>query len=33
VEKAIECGFTHVNVLAHEIDGSVGMRQLALDTL
>lgn len=31
--RAIECGFTHVNVLAHAANGSVELRQLALDTL
>ena len=33
VGKAIDCGFTHVNVLAHGSDGSVGLRQVALDLL
>ena len=33
VRTAIACGFTHVNILAHDDRGSVGMRQLALDTL
>jgi len=31
VAKAIDCGFTHVNVLAHDPDGSVGLHQGALD--
>lgn len=33
VEKAIACGFTHVNILAHDAAGAVEMRQLPLDTL
>ena len=33
VERALECGFTHVNVLAHNAMGVVETRQLALDTL
>ena len=33
VKRAIECGFTHVNVLAHNARGGVETRQLALDTL
>lgn len=33
VQRAIECGFTHVNVLAHNARGGVETRQLALDTL
>lgn len=33
VAKALECGFTHVNVLAHDLRGNVVARQLALDTL
>lgn len=33
VAKAIECGFTHVNVLEHGPSGQVRMRQLELDTL
>lgn len=33
VERALECGFTHVNVLAHDAMGAVETRQLALDTL
>lgn len=33
VERAMECGFTHVNVLGHDAFGQVGMRQVALDTL
>lgn len=33
VERAIECGFTHVNALYHDASGAVAVRQLALDTL
>ena len=33
VGTAIDCGFTHVNILAHDATGAVGMRQLALDAL
>lgn len=33
VQRAMECGFTHVNVLGHDAFGQVEMRQLALDTL
>lgn len=33
VATAMECDFTHTNILVHEQDGSVGWRQLALDTL
>lgn len=33
VQRAMECGFTHVNILAHDAFGEVEMRQLALDTL
>lgn len=33
VHTAITCGFTHVNILAHDALGNVEMRQLALDTL
>lgn len=33
VQRAIECGFTHVNMLAHNAYGTLEMRQLALDTL
>ncbi|WP_058270029.1 histidinol-phosphatase HisJ family protein [Olsenella massiliensis] len=33
VRTALACGFTHVNILAHEPDGTVGLRQLALDAL
>jgi len=33
VERAIACGFTHVNVLGHDARGNVEWRQLALDTL
>lgn len=33
VKAAIDAGFTHMNILVHEADGSVGTRQLALDTL
>ena len=33
VERARACGFTHVNVLAHDVAGNVEMRQLALDVL
>ena len=33
VERAIACGFTHVNILEHDPAGSTAFRQLALDTL
>ena len=33
VDRALACGFTHVNVLAHDASGRVEMRRLALDTL
>lgn len=33
VELAKQCGFTHTNILAHDTDGAVELRQLALDTL
>jgi histidinol-phosphatase (PHP family) len=33
VERAIACGFTHVNVLVHSPMGEVEARQLALDAL
>lgn len=33
VATAMDCGFTHTNILVHEADGSVGWRQLALDAL
>ncbi|MBR2684150.1 MAG: PHP domain-containing protein [Atopobiaceae bacterium] len=33
VDRAIECGFTHVNALYHDASGAVAVRQLALDTL
>lgn len=33
VEQARACGFTHVNILAHDAIGGVELRQLALDTL
>jgi histidinol-phosphatase (PHP family) len=33
VERARACGFTHVNVLAHDVAGNVEIRQLALDVL
>ena len=33
VERARACGFTHVNVLAHDATGAVVFRQRALDTL
>lgn len=33
VERALACGFTHVNVLAHDARGQVVAHQLALDTL
>jgi histidinol-phosphatase (PHP family) len=33
VATAIDCGFTHVNYLAHDEHGAVQMRQVALDTL
>ena len=33
VERAMACGFTHVNMLVHEPSGAVGIRQVALDTL
>lgn len=33
VASAIDCGFTHVNVLAHDAMGGVEWRQLALDAL
>ncbi|MGN0076843.1 MAG: histidinol phosphate phosphatase, partial [Parafannyhessea sp.] len=33
VATAIDCGFTHVNYLAHDGHGAVEMRQVALDAL
>ena len=33
VSFAIECGFTHTNILAHDLRGQLEFRQLALDTL
>lgn len=33
VAKAIDCGFTHVNILAHDVSGGVEIKQIALDTL
>ena len=33
VRRAIECGFTHVNVLGHDAFGQVAFTQVALDTL
>ena len=33
IATAIECGFTHVNILAHDLAGGVEFRQLALDAL
>lgn len=33
VQKAIECGFTHVNVLEHDEHGAVAVCELALDKL
>jgi hypothetical protein len=33
VQRAIACGFTHVNVLAHTPTGAVEMHQIPLDTL
>lgn len=33
VKTAMECGFTHVNILAHDSFGDVKFRQVALDTL
>lgn len=33
VRTAMECEFTHVNILAHDSFGGVGLRQIALDTL
>ena len=33
VERAIACGFTHVNVLRHDALGGVEFQQVALDTL
>lgn len=33
IATAIECGFTHVNILAHDLVGGVEFRQLALDAL
>lgn len=33
VQRAIACGFTHVNVLVHTPSDSVEMRQVPLDTL
>lgn len=33
VAHAIECGFTHTNILVHDEKGNVVWRQLALDTL
>lgn len=33
VARAIECGFTHTNVLVHDAIGQVTFRQLALDAL
>lgn len=33
IAEAIECGFTHTNILVHNAAGAVEMRQVALDTL
>jgi histidinol-phosphatase (PHP family) len=33
VKTAIECGFTHVNILTKEGTGKLHVKQLALDTL
>ena len=33
VERALECGFTHVNVLRHDARGGVEWQQVALDAL
>lgn len=33
VERAIACGFTHVNILAHDARGAVERRLIPLDTL
>lgn len=33
VERAIAAGFTHVNILAHDVTGGLEFRQLSLDTL
>lgn len=33
IALAIECGFTHTNILAHDTAGGIEWRQLALDTL
>lgn len=33
VDKALECGFTHTNLLEHDGRGNVHFRQVALDTL
>ncbi len=33
LRSAADCGFTHVNILAHDAAGQVEWRQLALDTL
>lgn len=33
VARAIECGFTHTNILVHDAMGEVAFRQLALDAL
>ena len=33
IAEAVECGFTHTNVLAHDLAGNVEMRQVALDAL
>ena len=33
VDRAIGCGFTHVNILEHDAMGEVAFRQLPLDTI
>ena len=33
VRRALACGFTHANVLAHNARGQVELQQIALDTL
>jgi histidinol-phosphatase (PHP family) len=33
VRTAIDCGFTHVNYLAHDAQGKIEVRQVALDGL
>lgn len=33
VERALACGFTHVGILAHDAQGKVELRELALDLL